>query len=500
MATDNKYDRQLRLWGPEGQELLNTSRVCVLNSSGVSSEVLKNLVLPGIGFFTIIDDALVTDKDLGDNFFVTKNDIGRPRAEVVKSWLLELNPDVQGESILSSAQEVLLTPSLFKNFSIVIATQISFSQSRVLCKICEELNIKLVVAKSVGLLGYLRIYAKEHLVIESKVSDKEIFDLRLHKPFKELKEYADGIDVDSLEDVYHSHVPFIVILLKYLEAWTSLKGYAPRTYEEKGEFKEFIKSRSRNFYEELNFQEAVTKSYLCFSNEDLPDTVVDILNDPKSIQADSQSEDFWICAKSVHDFIATHNTPPVTGIFSDMVSDTSSYISMQNLYKSKSNEDYQEILTNYQRIKNTTEEPSIVRKFCRNIQSLEVTRINTIAQEMDGIDPETIQEAEFEEVNLLDWYFSLRLVEAFKDKHKRNPGTEDFSELLSYGDSLGKNVNEDVLEEVVRFGESEIHCISALIGGVGSQETIKLITNQYTPINNTFLYIGVNSTAQVLKL
>ena len=65
MASDNKYDRQLRLWGAHGQHKLSQSKILLLGASGSGSETLKNLILPQIGTFTIVDDAKVTAKDLG---------------------------------------------------------------------------------------------------------------------------------------------------------------------------------------------------------------------------------------------------------------------------------------------------------------------------------------------------------------------------------------------------------------------------------------------------
>ena len=76
---EKKYDRQIRLWGLGGQKALETSKICLLNASGVGTETLKNLVLPGIGSFTIIDGQTVTEADLGNNFFVTEDDLGAPR-------------------------------------------------------------------------------------------------------------------------------------------------------------------------------------------------------------------------------------------------------------------------------------------------------------------------------------------------------------------------------------------------------------------------------------
>ncbi len=58
-ATDNKYDRQLRLWGKEGQQRLAEANVLVLGAGPTATETLKNLVLPGLGRFTVVDDALV---------------------------------------------------------------------------------------------------------------------------------------------------------------------------------------------------------------------------------------------------------------------------------------------------------------------------------------------------------------------------------------------------------------------------------------------------------
>jgi NEDD8-activating enzyme E1 regulatory subunit len=38
------------------------------------------------------------------------------------------------------------------------------------------------------------------------------------------------------------------------------------------------------------------------------------------------------------------------------------------------------------------------------------------------------------------------------------------------------------------------------VGGVASQEAVKLITGQYVPMNNTYFYNGIACTAGVYKL
>ena len=107
-SRERKYDRQLRLWAASGQQSLEDARVLLVSSDGpwddqgtgvsgvVGVETLKNLVLPGIGGFTIVDPATVTETDLGVNFFLEEESLGKSRAEETCRLLRELNPDVEG--------------------------------------------------------------------------------------------------------------------------------------------------------------------------------------------------------------------------------------------------------------------------------------------------------------------------------------------------------------------------------------------------------------------
>ena len=115
-AKEKKYDRQLRLWAASGQEALENARILLLNSGPgvVGVETLKNLILPGVGSFTIVDGAVVEEKDLGINFFLTEESLGKSRAEESCRLLKELNPEVMGHAIQSvrCVQSVCLNTSI----------------------------------------------------------------------------------------------------------------------------------------------------------------------------------------------------------------------------------------------------------------------------------------------------------------------------------------------------------------------------------------------------
>lgn len=51
-----------------------------------------------------------------------------------------------------------------------------------------------------------------------------------------------------------------------------------------------------------------------------------------------------------------------------------------------------------------------------------------------------------------------------------------------------------------RAGGAELHNISALTGGIVSQEIIKVITEQYITVDNTCVFDGVKSKSAVFKV
>lgn len=90
----SKYDRQVRLWSGNGQQSLAASRICLVNASPCASEILKNLVLPGVGSVVLLDSAAVSEEDLASNFFLGADDLGARRGVRLAESLARLNPDI----------------------------------------------------------------------------------------------------------------------------------------------------------------------------------------------------------------------------------------------------------------------------------------------------------------------------------------------------------------------------------------------------------------------
>ena len=116
-------------WSP-----LESAHICLINATG--TEILKNIVLPGIGAFTILDSQMVSVSDLDSNFFVTSDKVGTSRAACTTQLLCELNTEVRSNICTELLDTILDTsPQFFSQFTVVIATDISEEKLKCLAEI-----------------------------------------------------------------------------------------------------------------------------------------------------------------------------------------------------------------------------------------------------------------------------------------------------------------------------------------------------------------------------
>ena len=143
--------------------------MCLVNATATGTELLKNLVLPGMGSFTIVDAEPVSARDLGNNFFVTKRHLGQPRARCACELLTEMNPDVKGDWLAEGVDALLAkNPTFFNSFTVVVATGLPEASLLPLAAILWAAKVPLLVARSYGMVGTLRLVTEEHSGEERK--------------------------------------------------------------------------------------------------------------------------------------------------------------------------------------------------------------------------------------------------------------------------------------------------------------------------------------------
>lgn len=517
-----KYDRQLRIWGDQGQAALEKSNICLLNCGPTGSETLKNLVLGGIGSITVVDGSKVEVGDLGNNFLVDEASLGESKAKIVCSFLQELNDAVKAKYIEEYPDKLIETnPSFFSQFTLVVATQLVESSMVKLDKICREANVILIFARSYGLAGFVRISLKEHTVIESK-PEHFLDDLRLNNPWPELKRFAEGFELNVQDPVAHKHIPYVVILVKMADEWAkSHGGRLPSTREEKKEFKELLKA-GMVAPDEDNYKEAMESSFKVFAPRGISSELQLILND-SSVEVDSSSSDFWVLVAALKDFVANEGggEAPLEGSIPDMTSSTEQYVNLQNIYQAKAEADFLAIERMARNtLKKIGRDPNsipraTIKSFCKNARKLKVCRYRPIEDEFNSPNLAELQKYLTDEDHsvAVGIYILLRAVDRFAANYNRFPGQfdsamdEDIARLkstsISLLNELGCNsatLADDLINEMCRFGASELHAVAALVGGIASQEVIKLITRQFVPITGTYIFNGIDHKSQLLLL
>lgn len=517
-----KYDRQLRIWGEQGQAALEKASICLLNCGPTGSETLKNLVLGGVGSITIVDGSKVEFGDLGNNFMVDDSSLGQSKAKCVCSFLQELNDAVKAKFIEEYPEALIDTnPSFFSQFTLVVATQLVEESMVKLDRICRQENVMLIFARSYGLTGLVRISVKEHTVIESK-PDHFLDDLRLNNPWPELRGFAEAIDLNVQDPVAHKHIPYVVILVKMADEWkTSHGGTLPSTREQKREFKELLKARMAAMDED-NYKEAIDASFKLFAPQGISSDLQQIIND-SCAEVGSSSSDFWVIVAALKEFIANEGggEVPLEGSIPDMTSSTEHYVNLQKIYQAKSEADY---LVLEERVRNILKKigrdphsipKATIKSFSKNARKLKVCRYRSIEDEYNNPSPAELHKYLTDEDYSIavGFYILLRAVDRYAANFNHFPGQfdggldEDISRLKTTAVSLlndlgcsGLTLTEDLINEMCRFGAAELHAVAAIVGGIASQEVIKLITKQFVPMTGTFAFNAIDHKSQLLNL
>lgn len=508
---EKKYDRQLRLWAASGQQALEDAHILLLNSGSgtVGVETLKNLVLPGIGQFTIADAEIVTEADLGVNFFLDEDSLGNSRAECCVKLLQELNPDVKGHWL--PLQETLTVQKLLENdakYTLIIYTYpIEEKDLALVQEYGSKHKVPVISIHSSGFYSYFRTYLPGNFpIVDTHPDSTATTDLRLLTPWEELSEFTEELtsDIDNLSAHEHGHLPYLVILLHFLEKWKAEHGSLPSTYKEKTAFRSLISAGARTDIPEggeENFDEAAAAVLKTISAPALSSSVKAVFDyEPNELEAKSS---FWIIASAIKAFFEKHKQLPLPGSVPDMKAQSQVYVQLQNIYKKKARQDVAEVLSTVRTLPGGKDvDEAEVESFCKNAAFIKLIH----GSDANPENIKTLAKSEAEnDANAEMTMMPLSLLPIYLSLHATSHATTSSSDILATIDKIFPDASitpryVEISQEVARGKGGELHNISALTGGMVAQEVIKIITKQYIPIDNTCIFDGITSRTQVLRI
>lgn len=168
------YDRQIRLWGLDGQNTLRNARILLLGFESVAVEVVKNLCLAGVGALTLQSSLTLDSEDLAYNFFVRSENIGENAAQASTVGVQRLNPRVAVDAEtrpLSELDEEFLT-----SYNVVLTTQAEDREQLIrINKACRRANRAFYYCNHRGWAGIVFVDLGEKpfkFMLEKEVIDK----------------------------------------------------------------------------------------------------------------------------------------------------------------------------------------------------------------------------------------------------------------------------------------------------------------------------------------
>ncbi|KAL5504879.1 hypothetical protein ACEPAH_7542 [Sanghuangporus vaninii] len=515
-----RYDRQLRLWAASGQSALESARILVISASATSTSILKNLVLPGVGHFTILDPDCVSKEDAGNNFFFEGLDsVDKSRAQEAVRLLRELNESVDGLADTSDLSSRLVDADYLASYNLVIAHNLSETLLVPLSKLLwtDPTFPPLITIRSVGFLAEFHIQIHEHDIIDSHPDTAP--SLRIDKPFPALLEYARSLDFGTMDITDHGHIPYTVILVRALDIWKqSHDGQPPKSSADRAAFKNSILAMKRKLDEE-NFDEAFAQAYRAWTETKVPFDIAQLFEDSALKNLTPTSPPFFHLLAALRTF--TEQPPytlPLSANLPDMKADTKSYVHLQKLYKAHAEEEkarFKGILKD----RGIQIDSTMVDEFIRNAHGLKIVRghrwgaLDENPETIGGLNLKhytallTAYEARLlsseESAKMAATHLALSAVSHFlaKNPNKQEPTTE---QLRAYIQSIlprGIDLPEDVaiaVGEVARAPTADLPNTAAFLGGLVAQETIKVITKQYVPVRGTCVVDLIGSQTGIL--
>ncbi|KAI9770554.1 MAG: hypothetical protein M1840_003144 [Geoglossum simile] len=507
----------------------------------------------GIGQYTIVDPREVTEEDTGVNFFVGGTCVGQSRAKVCCEMLQELNPDVRGRYIAEPIESLLHDPGFLRPYTLILViAPISSLTLKAIATYAWEQHVPLFYIHSLGFYSHFSVCLPPSFpVVDTHPDLTTTTELRLTNPWPELlalaKEKTDGLE--KMSDHDHGHVPYVLLLLHYLEAWKLQKGgRVPSSYREKQEFRILVQGNSRTDNAEggeENFDEAAKAVLKSLNPATLGRNVRAIFQAEECNALTKDSPRFWVIASAIQNFYHKHQAFPLPGSVPDMKAQSADYIHLQNVYKAKARQDAAEVLATVRaeerrlgRTDNPTSEAE-VEAFCKGAAFVRVFRGERLPVVCGGGDGEfevvgqgnesesgsglkVAKQAIQDPDSLISHYIAFLAYDKFINSNSPDttiypaPGHDgasvDIDEqallriaisiLNSWHSAEDPNLRDrlfDSVREITRSGGGDLHNISALTGGMVAQEAIKVITRQYVPADNTVVFDGIKSKLWVFR-
>ena len=147
-----RYQRQIKLLGTDGQESLRRARVLMVGVGGLGTIIAAYLVAAGVGFLRLVDNDKVELSNLNRQLLFQTADIGREKAIVAMERLHLLNPEIRIEGINRTIDDETVD-ELVKDIDLIVDALDNFTTRFTLNRIAFIHRLPLIHGAVRGFFG-----------------------------------------------------------------------------------------------------------------------------------------------------------------------------------------------------------------------------------------------------------------------------------------------------------------------------------------------------------
>ena len=139
-----------RLYGTKGAQVLNDAHFCVIGIGGVGSWAAEAIARSGIGRITLIDLDDICTTNINRQLHALTDTIGQSKVDVMKSRILQINPDCMVNEVEDFVTEDNLKLLITNKFDYVIDAIDAVKIKTQLIAHCKRAKISLITVGGAG--------------------------------------------------------------------------------------------------------------------------------------------------------------------------------------------------------------------------------------------------------------------------------------------------------------------------------------------------------------
>lgn len=99
MHMDSRYDRNIRLFGKHGQNILSRLTVAIVGVGGIGTHLIQQMAYLGVGSIFLIDPEVLEPSNLNRYVGAFPGDEGKEKVNIGKRMIHQVNPDIEVSKI-----------------------------------------------------------------------------------------------------------------------------------------------------------------------------------------------------------------------------------------------------------------------------------------------------------------------------------------------------------------------------------------------------------------